>query len=298
MTDHSVRARSEKVRQPVFGGKMFVVLSIGIVLCFSAVHGTFKAKKSVESASWDGISSFTLAIDGAEDYLAILQKDPKRLAIFNMGDMGGEGATQDEILKSVSRAGEVVVGNYIRSRGDGDLLDSFEKFTSYTTPVKILFGAWDSESTNVTRIDAIKLWWQAKDIRSDDVSDVNIGEIDSGSGSSVLGVDTNEINRLVAPYVENLEILSEEKEINIVNASDDTRAARLVERFISTFGGRVIAINGSVSLVEKCSVVGDKSYTREYLANTFDCDIKDNVFGDPTDIVTIVIGESFSKTYF
>jgi len=296
MTDYSGHARGVKRKVGAVGGTTVVIFLIGVILSLVAVRGIVGNKKNadVRVNRWDGVSSFVLAIDGSKDYLAILQKDPKRVVLFALGDAFAGGANPEEMIKSISEESGVLVGNYLVSSGGDDVLASFGNFTSYLTPIKIALGGWDNVNNNIARTDAIALWWQAKNIRVNDVLQIDIQkQATPDKDQSVLGVNTADVNRVITPYVENLAILNDDLEINIVNATEDPIAPTLMKKFITSVGGRVTTVSGTVDFVEKCYLVGKDSYIREYLAKTFDCDIKDQVFGEPDDILNIVIGQDF-----
>ncbi len=300
MTDYSSRVRKSKSKLGVPGGTTLAILLVGVVLSIVAIRGILSTKKAEEviAARWDGVSSFVFAIDGSRDYLAILQKDPKRAVLFVLGDVVPEGASPAELMKTVSAESGVVVSNYLVGDGGEDAMENFEQFKSYVTPVKIVLGGWDRTHNNISRYDALRLWWQTKNVRVEEVTQVEIDRSAGlDSGNPTLGANTQDINRLVTPYVENLAILNDDLEINVVNSSGDVRVPVLVDTFVTSVGGRIATVAGSTNLVDRCLVQGRESYTRDYLAKTFDCDIKDEVLGESSNIITLVVGRDFAKTY-
>ncbi|KKR78245.1 MAG: hypothetical protein UU23_C0001G0009 [Candidatus Curtissbacteria bacterium GW2011_GWA1_40_9] len=301
MADYTARLGHTKNKSSTKSWKLVFAVFLTIVLLFAALNGIVRARVLAAGAKsgWDGVSSFLIAINADEDYLAILQNDPKRFVAFKLGDLFKDDADETEILKTLSFDGGALVKYYLVNSGSGDLLDQVENFKSYLTPIKIIFGGFENMSTNVSRFDAFRLWWKTNSVGINDENIVDISANFEGSDmQKVMGINSVVINRAIKPYVENLKVLSDDVEINIVNKSEDIRASKVMEDFIVSIGGRVTQIIGSTDLVERCQVIGSDTYTREYLAKTFDCDIKDQAFGDKNkDVLTVVIGQEFRKSY-
>ena len=301
MTDYAVRRDGVGKISKKKSWKLFIAVFLLVIFLFAASNGIVKAREWTgdSQSRWDGVSSFVFALNDDEDYIAVFQKDPRRFVAFRLGSVFGEGASPSEIIKSLSIGSGVVIKNYLAGSGHGNLLEQFEEFKSYTTPVKIIFGAYDNADTNIARLDALRLWWQVKGLRVNDTNVVDIRDNYAGNtNSKVMGTNSFAVGREVRPYVENIKILSEDIEIRIVNSSGDVAAGNVLESFITNIGGRVITINGNTEVLNDCQVIGARTYTRDYLAKTFSCDINDQAFGeDNGQILTVVIGQEFRESY-
>lgn len=303
MTDYHARPQiGTKTKSGQGRWKAIFVIFIGITLFFAVFNGFAKSKKSAENIKkngWDGISSFVVVVNGAHDYLAIFQREPKRVIAFKLGDLIGDGADMGEVTKAVSTDAGTAVKNYLAIQDGLDLFDTFGEFTSPLTPVKIVFGGWDNVNTNISRVEALRLWWQAKGIRVQDVEEADvISNLDDNRDDRVMGVASDDFDWAVKPYVENLKILSEDIDIVLVNQSAEPAAGQIMEAFIDSTGARVVEIMGGVDVTRRCQIEGGESYTRNYLAKAFDCDIKDKGFdGSGHDILTVIIGQEFASTF-
>ena len=99
-------------------------------------------------------------------------------------------------------------------------------------------------------------------------------------------------------WVGNIQIVKEDYQINIVNASGEFAVSRLANSFITSLGGRVTSIEVGADLVSKCILMTDrKSYTANNLAKIFDCDIKDASLSAEDGQITVVLGNEFARRY-
>lgn len=305
MTDYSARNSKHIYNNSFSKWKVIFMVFVVCVLLLAALNGLFKLKnlKFVDNSrnSWDGIASFLVAVNGSEDYLAVFQVEPNRIALFKFGDRFGSNVDMESVVKSLSGEGGVVVRNYLVDNSEEGFLEDIQNFTSYITPLKIVLGRYKDMNTNISRYEAIKLWWQTKSIS---VNDENIRDISVNYNGArqvgVMGIKSDQLRRNLVPYVENIKILDQKNmDVTIVNKSDNEQAAILMESFITSVGGRVTKIVGSTDLIDKCIVIGEKTYLRDYLENMFGCDIKEPTFGqDSQENLTIVVGQEFIASYF
>lgn len=302
MSHHKVRTPSSKLQSGLVKWRAFLPVFLLVVLIFATANGFIKTvsfKRSL-GQSWDGVSSFAVVVDGSKDSLFIFQKDPVGAVHVVAGDIFG-GENSQTILKKSS----IFVGSQIKNYigfGDYSEIDfskKFDEFKSYGTPIKILTNGFTSD-TNISRIDALKLWWQLKNVRTKDIEVMNIEPLRSSGDKQVLGITSDSTSRTLSPYFENINILKENIAVEIVNASGDLRASRLFENFISSVGGHVTAISGDTNIASQCTIATslNKSYTARYLEKEFGCDIKETAFDGSRDVLTITIGQDFAEHYF
>lgn len=285
----------------------FIVSFLVLVLFGGALKSILANKDAARGASWDGVSSFVLGLSDNQNSLFIFQKDPKR-AVFVKTGLLGSGLGADNFAKTASVVFGTDVKNFINAGNlsDVEIKKKFENFISLATPLKILTTGWTSGSmsTNVSRIDALGLWWQLKAIRSKDLQFINLNSFGgSKSGKSdgkILGITSDVINRGILEYMENTKLIQEDIDLKIVNASDDDRSSYLAENFISVVGGRVVSVVGDVSTRNKCNITTNakSSYTARYLEKVFRCDINDAPQTDDKPSATIYLGQDFPARYF
>lgn len=312
MTDYRISAKSSKSSVKRNKSKWQGILAIFIVifLVLALLSGSIKslfAKGNARSASWDNLSSFVLGLRDNQNSLFIFQKDPKRAVFVKTGFLG-KGLGADQYFKEASVVFGTEVKNYINvgNLSETEIKKKFDNFISLTTPLKILTTGWvsDSMNTNVSRIDALALWWQLKSIRSKDLQFVNLTSfktLEKGkSDDKVLGTTSDFLNREISKYLENTKIIQEDIELKIVNSSDDGRTSYLAESFISAVGGRVSSISGDTTERSKCNIKTNvkSSYTVGYLAKVFICDINDASQLDDKPSVTLYLGNDFPARYF
>lgn len=308
--------------------RSIVAAVITVVLVFAIVNGTGKSyqlKNKLGESKWDGKSTFLIAINSNNPSLFVYQREPQNLAIFTLDgqtffetgkfDVPLEkfsnilNSTGEEFSAALSRTYGVDVGYFIKTREKVDMTEEkvqemLTSFLSITTPLKILTVGYSDklEHTNITRFDAFRLWWQLKGIRIDSLKFSDLtnhrAEIIDVNDQAVLGVDTVSLNRVIADYTENLEILNERESVEIVNGSENIDAAILATRFVKSVGGNVVNIKES-ELRNKTTIYANSknNKTASYLANIFGCDINEAKNLEETEIM-VNLGVDFTKKYF
>lgn len=312
MTDYRNSGKSNKGAKRSNKSKWQGVLAFFIVsfLVLVLSSGTLKStlvKKGANTNGWDNVSSFVLGLRDNQNSLFIFQKDPKRAVLVKTGFLGS-GLAADVFSKKASVVFGTDVKNYVNlgNLSDVEIKKKFDNFISLATPVKILTTGWVSGAmnTNVSRIDALKLWWQLKAIRSKDLQFINLTSFKTleqeKSEDKVLGVTSDFLSREISKYLENTKIIQEDVDLRIVNSSDDDRSSYLAENFITTVGGRVVSVTGDTSTRSKCNITTNakSSYTARYLAKVFICDINDAPQMDDKPSVTLYLGQDFPERYF
>jgi hypothetical protein len=312
MTDYQISAKSSTNSGKHSKSKWQGIFAVFIVLflVFALLSGTLKSlfvKSRVGHVSWDNVSSFVLGLRDNQNSLFIFQKDPKRAVFVKTGFLG-KGLDVNQYFKEASVVFGSDVKNYINlgNLNEAEIKKKFDNFISLTTPLKILTTGWvgDSMNTNVSRLDALGLWWQLKDIRSKDLKFVNLTSFKTleqrDVDDKVLGTTSDFLNREISKYLENTKIIQEDIDLKIVNSSGDARSAYLAESFISAMGGRVISISGDTSISSTCVIKTNakSSYTAGHLAKLFICDINDAPQLDDKPSLTLYLGKDFTARYF
>lgn len=297
-----------------------------IVLLLAVVNGVFKTlsfSKHFSKPSWDGKSSFAVALSTTPTSVLIYSPNSKEL---NLVALGGElYIPTGETDKPIGRVAELSedtqklamvastvtrapIKNYVvfdreLTADEVNFQQVFKGFASLATPVALfIFGPSGVVDTNISRTDMISLWWQVKSLSIDELNFVPLGaysqDIVMSNGAKVLGVDSASVLKTVSKYMENREVLESSLEIEIVDASGDANNLRLASDFVTSIGGRVVAEKESevTTAITSIAAQDDDSYTAAYLAKLFDCDIN-QVPSLAKDQLRVVLGEDFGKRF-
>ena len=296
-----------------------------IVILFAIVSGLSKGfllSSKLHSARWDGKSPITVALGAKNSAVFIFQPDIGKMTVLSLDSQvlydSGESAqplkaisdaTGVEVAKVLSKAFGAKIENFV-SVGES-VIDYnqaqkfFKNFASLATPLWLLTTGYKTgvEETNITRLDALRLWWQLKSLSTKDIVFADLSAESSvildQSGQRVLGADTDQLNREISTYLQNLHILEDNFSIMIRNLSGSSPAARLAANFVAAEGGHVVNVASANSTSPKSAIIAPgSSYTASYLAKMFNCDI--NVAQNTQDSreITIEIGQDFANSYF
>lgn len=327
---------------------VFAVLII-VVLVFTILAGLLKSFSLPNAAfqpnfKWDSKSSFIVALDTKPPSVFIYQRDPKRIIFLGLENnmyfatgnpkapiaQIGEvisGRSDFEIARVMSLSFGAPITNYVTFDKQENLDNKtaqkmFKDFASLTTPFVLFTKGKPSfiKSTNITRYDAFRLWWQVKGFSVENVNVVDFSalteEVVAGNGQKVLGADTTLLNRKIQDFLENINVEKEGYNISILNESGNDYAAIVASNFIKAIGGNVVSEEEGDVRNSSQIVVRKGSYTASYLAKMFGCDIRELVSMEKRELVsrdleikgtqnngsdselTVVLGRDFANKYF
>lgn len=310
--NHRNSAQGWKKNEQKRQWRSVLVVFIAVVLTFASVNGflkTYAAGKAIARSQWDGASSFVLSLSDIRHSVFVFQKDPKRAVILSSGSSSLPGLDGREIARQLTVAFGAPIESYVKFKNESlkdneKIRSMYESFTSFATPIKLLTGGWGSVSldTNVSRIDAFKLWWQLKSIGVKSLNFVDLSaDADSKNSSSkkVLAAETDALNREISEYLENIKISEDGYQVDIVNSSGESSASALAVNFIISVGGKLGSVTGDVNTISKCRLLAtENSYTASYLAKLFDCDINYAPADSNEEQITLTIGTDFAQKYF
>lgn len=317
---------SWKQHQAKENRKSIFSIFLTIVLLFAIISGLskgFSLSSKLKGDRWDGVSPFVVAIGSSRPAVFVFGPDSKKIVVLSVGgEILYESGNSSKPLAKISDAGAqgtaealsktfgAKIDNYIAIKNNDKLNEEktkemFKSFASLTTPLAILTKGYGDEiqNTNITRLDALRLWWKLKGLGVKDVdfSDLSLltEEILDTSGQKVLGADTVSLNRQIEKYLQNSKLSSEAINITIKNGTGVPGAARLAASFATSVGAKVVDVKGANALIDKTSLVANEgSFTASYLAKMFKCDI--NVAQNSTGIgeITIDLGQDFARYWF
>lgn len=330
MTDYPNNRAAWKRRDVQKKGRELLSIFIVIVLALAIFNGLLKTisfKKYLGKSNWDSQASFVSYLGTSPPAVFVLQKEPKRIALFKLdpakyyfsGDSKIPLVQLFKVIddKNTSKLVNILaismgtdIENYIlfnNKKLDKETIDaSFKDFASIATPFKILAGKIDGSimSTNISQRDLLSLWWQVKTISINKLETVDLTyvseEVVVGNNQKVLGVDEESLHFKIAPYLENQSLNKYSRNVLIENTTDVGAAATLASQFVSGVGFAPTTINSASSPNEKTKIVAsDKDdYSVKYLAKIFDCDIVVAPGEPKTGEIKVILGSDFSGRYF
>ena len=273
----------------------------------------------------------------ANTYLAILgtkpsalfafQKETGKAALFTLDDAkkvpGGVGVGDLVMIGDLKKNGDGLafinsmtlayrakISNYVLfknlNESAEDVKSGFAKFTSYWTPVAILIGGVEHgniKSINITRFSAIKLWWQLKSLRAENIkiTDLTAGNSEklTVDGQKVLGVDESFLNNNIQKFSESDDVISEHLKVIVKNPGKNRLVSQLAAGFVNNTGADLREVREEGPMVDETTIYTDEggSKTARYLATIFDCDIKRLPESENQGTVMVVLGADFGNTY-
>lgn len=316
-------------------GKSILALIVVVLLVFASANGLLKSisfKNSIKNSKWDGKVPFVSALGSSPASVFIYNPDTKNIFFLKFSDDLYFASGESE--KPLAKLGEVIVSrdgnkfsrlaslnigskieNYIFPK-EGMKVDSagtqkfFKDFASIAKPLSILAnGAFSDSETNVERYDALRLWWQIKGLRLNQVKIADFGnlseEVIVDNESKVLAVDSETLQYEIREFLESRTLKESGFAVKIINASGSVDAGRLAGSFISSSGLEVISIDKAELTEEETKLISsDKSgFIPEYLARLFACDIvtaqksASSEEGSEKEI-TLFLGRDFANLYF
>lgn len=328
MTRYTVHKKRESGNK---SKTVFAVLIV-VVLVFTILVGLVKSISLPSTAlepklKWDSKSSFAVALDTIPPSVFVYQREPKRITFLALDpkmyfvtgnpktpivQIGGavSGENGFEIARVMSLSFGAPITNYITFNKQENLDNKgaqkmFGDFASLGTPLVVMTRGRPGfvKSTNITRLDAFRLWWQIKglSVASANVSDLShlSEEVVTGNGHKVLGADTTSLNRKIHEFLENSNFVKEGFNISILNESGNRYATTVASDFIQAVGGNVVGEKEGGTRDNSQIITRNKgAYIPSYLAKMFGCDITEAQNSGSDNGITVVLGRDFASKYF
>lgn len=333
MTDYPAKRRNVwQRREDKRKWREILAIFTVIFLLFVFFNGflkSFSLKRLVADSHWDSQSSLAIALNTKPASVLIYQKDPQRLVFvtYQADTFWATGNSEallvnpssviadrdgQQLTKILSNGFGANINSYVMYKNLKDIDDKsaqkiFGDFAAITTPVALLVKGvgGDVESTNLTRLDLIRLWWQLKGLSVNKLEIKDFGpyyvEIVDKDGNKVRGFDSEKINREITKYLENSKIRDEGLKVEIVNSSTVAGAGKLAALMLESTGFKVVSVetgeNGVVSSQVATTKTG--SYSAKYLASVCNCAIfslQKETAGEGT--IKYTIGRDFAKKYY
>ena len=329
MTDYPARRSAWRRRQVQAKWKnlsAFLIVLILVLASFNGLVKTFSINKYLGTSNWNSNSSFVAVLSTTPLAVLILQGDPKRLVFLTIdektylatGNPNEPIATISSLINKsygggltrlLSLAFRADIENYVIFKNDQkinkeEVTKWFKNYSSLAAPFMTLTGRIgdDIKDTNITRIDQLRLWWQLKNVRVNQLELIDLSQYQEDvvykNDQKVLGVDNLVLHKVISQYLENENVTKENLKIKVINASGIAGVGQLAADFAAGVGVNIVKIETAPNFVDKSFIQTSlkNKYTVRYLANIFKCDIKSSSSSDEE--VSLVIGNDFASKYF
>lgn len=300
---------------------VFVVLGL-IVVIVGGLLKTFSFGRD-ETSSWDSDEALAIALNSSPGAVVVYGKTPAKLGVFEIGKdlyfATGDAKSPVSPVEAVfDLPGEKAAGAlsnltgvnvnkfvYFKKRpelgGDG-AYSLFKDFSSLKTPFAIVFSGKKSiDSTNMSSVELLTLWWKVKGIplgnfhvkNLEDFADWVIGP---GDGK-FKGLDRESVWRELFSYFDGGGV--KKGEVEIVNDSGVSGAGKLASSIIGAYGFDVSGVSTSDSIGEGCRlVVFSRVDDVSKLAGSLGCDIVLRQDSSPNGKIIMFLGREFVLKYF
>lgn len=295
-----------------------------VVLIVNGFLRGIRLKGSFSNSIWDGKTPLAIALDSNPPALVVVQKEPKRVLFLKIDkDLSFATGKSDEPVKSVEAGFDDQAGGrkftakllgvnvpaYIElkqpvslNREQAD--EIFKDFAFFTIPISIFFNGLDDQisSTNLSRLDLVRVWWLIKDVNVDQVSYVDsldyAVDVIGINEEKFRGIDREMIRKFLSKYFEDYRMVGKNVEVNINNASGENGLGTLASEMAQIAGFDITEVSSSDTVQSKTQVVvGGKKSEASYLAKMFNCDIVPLQNESEELKVTLILGRDFAKGF-
>lgn len=309
--------------------RAMLAIFICIFLGFFIVNGILRAfsiKKYVSASRWHGGVPYVAAISTTPPSVLVFNRELAQIVVLKVpGDTGvptGEltnplitvsdikGGNGDEMTRVLTRVLGLDIQNYavLKERRDidqGMVEKAYRDFVSFSTLAKIVTVGNVSgiESTNITRIDLLRLWWQVKSsaIKSPKIIDLGqfAEDVVGPKGAKVKSLDRETAHLSINKYFETQSLADQNVNLEIKNSSGAVGVGQLAGEIAASVGFNVIRVESGDVKISKCRIhaVSKNSRAVSYLANIFKCDIVSQPNAQ-MNLIILDLGSDFAKRLF
>ncbi|MDO8486825.1 MAG: LytR C-terminal domain-containing protein [Candidatus Curtissbacteria bacterium] len=342
MTDYPETKKSSKrpvwAKREVFLRKMetarrwrgFLAIFICVFLGFFIINGAMRAislKKYVSDSRWDEAMPFAAAISTTPPSVLVFNKGIGEIVVLKVPDElnvptgdatspsikvsdinTGKGGEMNKVL---TRVLGLDIQNYavLKDKKDIDqatLEEAYRNFSSFSTLAAVVtVGKIPGiKSTNITRIDLLRLWWQVKlsGIKSPKIIDLGqfLGSTLGPGGTQIEGLDSELLHQTINKYFEIKNLADQNIKLEVKNSSGAAGIGQLAGEIATSAGFNVTRVGTGEVKTAGCRIVAGSKNLRavSYLANIFKCDI----VAPPSDAqgapIMLDLGSDFAKSLF
>lgn len=311
MTDYPATKKTSK--KPVWAKvgtarkwRGFLAIFICVFLGFFIINGVLRAfsfKKFVSNSRWDEAMPFAAAISTTPPSVLVFNKDLGEIVVLKVpgelgvpaGDSAGESfkvsnintADGREMAKVLTRVLGLDIQNYVVLKERHEISQTaadaaYRDFSSFSTLASIVTVGRSPgvKSTNIARIDLLRLWWQVKlsGVKSPKI--IDLGEFSESipgrpGGTRVKSLDSELLHLSVNKYFEVKGLSEGNIKLEIKNSSGAIGVGQLAGEIATSAGFNVTRVGTGESKIAGCRIVAGSKNSKavSYLANIFQCDI-------------------------
>lgn len=327
MTDYpSVKKRKSSWRQAQIQRKwkdliVIFIVSVLLLVLFTGIKGTLSVKNQAQKSTWGGDESLGVVLKTDPVSVLIYQTDPQRINLYTVGSdifyatgdalqpskkvaelFNLEGPETASALTSLTGVNFSKYYFYKEplNLSSKSVDEIFKDFASLKTPVKVIFGSFGSGTTNLTKVEILKLWWQVKGMEMKQIESSSMDsftdEILSGSGEKFKGLDyektTSQLGKFFHGFAE------KKRKVAIINASGEPGSLKLAGDLVSSYGWNVTSLSSEGEQQTGRIISSQKDGETQDLAKIFGCDINQAQNDQEQSVITIILGKDFAQKYF
>lgn len=314
-------------------GRLLILAAI----FFAAIFMVFK---EIRLSKWDGQRRFTVVVDSDPLYLFSIEPNTNTAsvviipsnttldvpfnynkyqakAIYSLGNLDAKRSGGKLLAKSMENTFGVFTDGFIAAKGDNKFSvpseadkiymlkkNNFSAVSLFTSFIRIITG--DNFTSDLSRMDLIKLWYSIHNLRSDQITIVNLAKIDILSdeklpdGTMVKIFDKDLFDLTLQTNFQDQKIRMQNVTIDIVNAANMQNVATQFGRTLMHLGAKVVSKSTAESLNKlNCKIYFfDKrllsSIIVSRMLNTYKCSVEETKEAGIADL-KIVLGEDFIK---
>lgn len=298
----------------------FLVVRLWLfVICLLLLGGiTFKLFQLVRASLWNGRDRINFVLKGGETILASFEPIQESLSLILI-----PGQTLLEVCHGYGKYKvEAIPG--LEKLEKRDILSAESIQENLGIPVegwvgmsnvrcqmsnvkeKILCEVGNQilqeKSTNFSRWDLLRLWWEIKRVRGGSTEVLDLGKLNVflekqlPDGTKVFEIDPARLDPLIQKFLADFSLKKENLSIEILNGTSFAGLAEKGARLLTNIGGEVVAVGNSEAGSEKCEVRSFKdkknSYTVRKIMKVWNCNWQEKKEEGRAEI-TLILGEDY-----
>lgn len=295
-----------------------LAIFICVFLGFFIINGILRAfslKNHISASKWNDRMPYAAAINTTVPIVVVFNKDIGEVVVLTVpGDIlipedgkAGDVNADDgqELTKTLTGVLGLDVRNYVilKDKTEAQTAEiAYRDFTSVSTLIKIVTGRNGPGvgSTNVTRIDLLRLWWQVKSSGIKSPKVIDLVQFSQDISPQKTHFDRELFHLAVDKYFGIAGVADQNIKVEIKNSSGVVGAGQIGSEIASSLGFNVIRVETGEAKIVKCNISGGpkNSAASLYLANIFSCDIVSSLSGTQSAPITVDLGSDFAKRLF
>jgi len=298
--------------------------------------------KILNTDRWDGRRRFTLAVNADRMLIFSIEPKTKRAvllafpvntlldvpfgygsypasSVFRLGELDGKSGGKKLFIKSIENTFGVTVEGFFGMKSQGmfflpdnefniqTIKQSYFSYMGVVVNFPKVITLIKSINTNLSIIEAIRLWYAVRSIRGDNIKFLSLEKKNicleniQPDGSKLMVIDKDNLDNLIPDYFQDQLIRAEDVSIEIVNAGGKEKLAADFSRILISMGANVVSKNTAEQPVPGfCTIYAPSNLIRtSYLISRikllYQCKITSEITDDTSADIRIVLGTEFVK---